>query len=147
MTTEYTFKVVSVFPDSKGMLLEFSAEGHRTMVVGTPLPYVGETVADVAARYAPFGTWEHEAKETFTPAVGETGVSTKDVRQPEQFTPEQEALMQRNVRLFESDWTQLPDVHLTAEQKAVWATYRQALRDVTDQDGFPSNVLWPQMPA
>lgn len=38
---------------------------------------------------------------------------------------------QRNVLLKECDWTQVADVSLTAEQKAAWLTYRQALRDLT----------------
>jgi hypothetical protein len=35
----------------------------------------------------------------------------------------------RDEKLQASDWTQLPDVPLTTEQKAEWATYRQELRD------------------
>lgn len=27
-----------------------------------------------------------------------------------------------------------------------WATYRQALRDIPQQDGFPFNVVWPAKP-
>jgi hypothetical protein len=49
----------------------------------------------------------------------------------------------RNRLLQESDWTQLADV--TAD-KAAWAAYRQALRDVTGQQGFPWDVIWPQAP-
>lgn len=37
----------------------------------------------------------------------------------------------RDVLLKDSDWTQVADVSLTAEQKAAWRTYRQALRDLT----------------
>lgn len=37
--------------------------------------------------------------------------------------------IKRDEKLQQSDWTQLPDVPLTTEQKAVWATYRQELRD------------------
>jgi hypothetical protein len=35
----------------------------------------------------------------------------------------------RNRLLAESDWTQMPDSPLTDDQRAAWATYRQALRD------------------
>lgn len=52
----------------------------------------------------------------------------------------------RDKRLSDSDWTQLPDVPLSAEKKAEWATYRQALRDVTDQSD-PFNITWPVEPA
>ena len=57
--------------------------------------------------------------------------------------------MQRQVRndlLAMSDWTQLPDVALTAAKVAEWATYRQALRDL-DVDGIdPADVDWPTPP-
>ena len=47
---------------------------------------------------------------------------------------------ERNKKLAESDWTQVAD---SSANKAVWATYRQALRDVPDQSGFPWNITWP----
>lgn len=52
----------------------------------------------------------------------------------------------RNSLLSKSDWTQYPDCPLTAEQKTAWATYRQALRDITTQSGFPTDVTWPTQP-
>lgn len=51
----------------------------------------------------------------------------------------------RNARLTASDWTQLPDVNMA--NKTDWATYRQALRDITEQPGFPTNVTWPTEPG
>lgn len=51
---------------------------------------------------------------------------------------------ERNQLLQQSDWTQLPDVPLPTKQ--VWAIYRQALRDVTAQSGYPFNVQWPIKP-
>jgi hypothetical protein len=52
----------------------------------------------------------------------------------------------RDTLLKESDWTQMPDSPLTDEQKALWAAYRQELRDVTDQAGFPWKFNWPSKP-
>lgn len=51
---------------------------------------------------------------------------------------------ERNKRLSDCDWTQLSDAPVDA---AVWATYRQSLRDVTAQAGFPWNVVWPEVPT
>lgn len=51
----------------------------------------------------------------------------------------------RNKRLLDSDWTQLVDAPLTEEQKSAWQTYRQALRDVTQQSD-PFNIVWPVKP-
>lgn len=53
---------------------------------------------------------------------------------------------QRNKALSSSDWTQMADSPLTDAQKTEWATYRQSLRDITDQSGFPSSVTWPNSP-
>jgi hypothetical protein len=50
----------------------------------------------------------------------------------------------RNKLLQETDWTQLPDVPLNTQQ--LYLAYRQALREITDQPGFPNNVIWPQKP-
>ena len=49
----------------------------------------------------------------------------------------------RDVKLAESDWTQVTDAPV---DKAVWATYRQALRDMTAQSGFPWTVTYPDAP-
>jgi len=50
---------------------------------------------------------------------------------------------QRNTKLAESDWTQLAD---STVDKAAWAAYRQELRDVPAQTGFPWEVTWPTQP-
>ena len=50
----------------------------------------------------------------------------------------------RNRKLSACDWTQLAD---NMADKAAWATYRQALRDIPSQDGFPWNVTWPTEPG
>jgi hypothetical protein len=49
----------------------------------------------------------------------------------------------RNTRLSASDWTQVADAPV---DKAAWATYRQALRDITAQVGFPWTIDWPAQP-
>lgn len=50
----------------------------------------------------------------------------------------------RTQKLQQSDWTQLADAPVDS---AVWAAYRQALRDVPAQAGFPHAVEWPKEPA
>ena len=49
----------------------------------------------------------------------------------------------RNKRLAECDWTQLADAPVDG---AAWAAYRQDLRDIPSQAGFPWNVIWPVEP-
>lgn len=52
----------------------------------------------------------------------------------------------RNRRLADSDWSQLPDSPLDADTKAAWATYRGELRAVPEQAGFPWDITWPEAP-
>lgn len=49
----------------------------------------------------------------------------------------------RNDKLKECDWTQIAD---STADKTAWATYRQALRDITAQAGFPWTITWPDAP-
>ncbi|MGE5528762.1 MAG: tail fiber assembly protein [Patescibacteria group bacterium] len=51
----------------------------------------------------------------------------------------------RNALLAATDWTDLPSAPLTAEQKAAWQTYRQALRDLPEKT-TSAEVAWPEMP-
>jgi hypothetical protein len=70
---------------------------------------------------------------------------TDDIRAQEAL----EALRrERNIKLAMSDWTQLPDLPLNEEQKAAWAEYRQALRDIPNTGVFEQNLIqWPQPPG
>jgi hypothetical protein len=49
----------------------------------------------------------------------------------------------RNQKLKDTDWTQVADAPV---DKAAWAAYRQELRDITAQAGFPWEVQWPDAP-
>lgn len=50
----------------------------------------------------------------------------------------------RNQLLVDCDWTQLPDASVDV---TTWSTYRQELRDIPTQTGFPWNVQWPVKPS
>jgi len=50
---------------------------------------------------------------------------------------------ERNDKLKDCDWTQISD---STADKTAWATYRQALRDVPTQEGFPWTITWPDAP-
>jgi len=49
----------------------------------------------------------------------------------------------RTEKLKDSDWTQIAD---STADKAAWATYRTALRNVPTQTGFPWTIEWPDAP-
>ena len=81
---------------------------------------------------------------TSTPIPTPTPTST--------FTPTPTPLSWENIRsqrdylLSQSDWTQVADAPLTVEQKAAWAAYRSALRNVPQTYSEPSKVVWPTAP-
>lgn len=50
----------------------------------------------------------------------------------------------RDFLLEKSDWTQVADVPV---DKAAWAEYRQKLRDLPNQPGWPSEINWPKKPS
>ena len=49
----------------------------------------------------------------------------------------------RNQRLYDCDWTQLPDAPLSDAQRARWRSYRQALRDMMDSFAW-GLTTWPE---
>ena len=53
-----------------------------------------------------------------------------------------EVRTERDAKLSATDWTASTDVTMTAEM----TTYRQALRDVPAQAGFPNTITWPEAP-
>ena len=52
----------------------------------------------------------------------------------------------RNILLKDCDWALASDSPLTSEQKTEATTYRQALRDLPEQEGFP-HIAFPTKPS
>lgn len=99
-----------------------------------------------------YDDWTHTNTLDSMPSLKEDGfwyightVVEKTEEEKATFSATQAAFhrRQRGELLKQTDWTQLADCPLTETQKARWAEYRQALRDVTDQENFPKTVEWP----
>ncbi len=56
------------------------------------------------------------------------------------------ARQDRDMRLTATDWTQVLDAPIDAATRAAYRAYRQALRDVPEQEGFPEDIDWPEAP-
>ena len=81
------------------------------------------------------------------------GMEVDDVPQPMTealriYNEGQAALIrqQRNAALAETDWTQLADAPFSMEEQAVIRDYRQSLRDIPQQAGFPGEYVFPAVP-
>ena len=74
---------------------------------------------------------------------------TTAVEQETAYKAMKDAEQAKSVRAFrtqmlkDSDWTQIAD---STADKTAWATYRQALRDITAASGFPWTMTWPETP-
>ena len=60
--------------------------------------------------------------------------------------PAKEARAKRNRLLTESDWVTIRATDTGDPVPTEWVDYRQALRDITEQMGFPEEIEWPQEP-
>ncbi len=91
------------------------------------------------------------AADLFTSQISGTTAALVDGTWQQQWTvtqlPSEEASSnvraQRDKLLSQTDWTQLPDTGVAS----AWTSYRQALRDVPGQTGFPYTVTWPTEPS
>jgi hypothetical protein len=64
-------------------------------------------------------------------------------QEEKQILKENEIRARRDAALKDCDWTMLSDTGFTEKQLEKFAQYRQALRDVPQQPGFPDDVTWP----
>ena len=77
------------------------------------------------------------AEETARDAEEQAWADAADTRSAVQVREERDAL------LTATDWMANSDVTMSDD----WATYRQALRDVPAQAGFPNSITWPTEPS
>lgn len=80
-------------------------------------------------------TWTQTDKYTAEELAAQNAV--KEDNEKQEVRDKRDSLLQM------SDWTQLADAPV---DKNAWATYRQALRDVPAQSGFPWTITWPDAP-
>ena len=99
-----------------------------------------ENIECLATVKRPYSTANEEIAKR--EAYGEV---TVDVVPDPPMTAE-EARAKRSALLSETDWTQTLDAPISAECREAFRVYRQALRDITEQAGFPETIEWPAMP-
>jgi len=73
-----------------------------------------------------------------------TGKTKEQVEQERLKRLAEQVRAERNRKLAKTDWMVLPDSPLKAKLSAI-LTYRQALRDLPEQEGFPEKVSWPSL--
>lgn len=89
-----------------------------------------------------FGDLTNDLKE-------QLGITEEEYNPEDEWTNDQWADMVRRKRdslISGTDYYILPDYPSTPEGLEAVKAYRQALRDITEQEGFPRNVEWPEIP-
>lgn len=113
--------------------------------------YRGEKhVSEYSLRQA-IGKYEQLAFGKLTPEfMSQHGVTEEEYSLEDEMTDEELASrvrMRRNSMISHTDFYVLPDYPSDSEGLEAVKAYRQALRDVPEQSGFPRNVQWPAMPS
>ena len=125
----------------------------RIEVIGTVERTVQSHVLEGKQAYAVFADltkiklWPYNKQKY---AVGQT-VAMKQYKIVEIPAPSIEEVAaqvrsQRDAMIAETDYLMISDYPISDEDKALVETYRQALRDIPEQEGFPSEVQWPVAP-
>jgi hypothetical protein len=82
----------------------------------------------------------------------EDGVTTTAAEHEAAYKAQKDAEQAKSVRqqrdneLAKTDWIVIKNLELNQNIPGVWEVYRQALRDIPEQAGFPWNVTWPEQP-
>ena len=76
----------------------------------------------------------------------EVKTKTQEQIQQETNAASEKARKIRDNLLSECDWVVIKCFESSQSIPSQWASYRQALRDVPQQNGFPSNIVWPVKP-
>ena len=143
--TTYSYEILSADSETGTMEVRYTREGHEQVLVAAPLPKVGQGLEVIVAAYAPLAVWEAAELAFAAVEVGASGELALIASAPVADLAAQ-VRAERDLRLMQTDWIYLPDV-TPPEDIAAWEAYRQALRDVPQQEGFPGEVRWPVGPA
>lgn len=96
----------------------------ETVLSDASMPYIAEADYQLALSEA----WQGEV------TVEEVPETADEIR------------ARRDKLLADTDWTQTLDAPIDAATREAMRTYRQALRDVPQQEGFPADIQWPELP-
>jgi len=150
--------VVVTFPYDYDTLVQknpytkFAQTDLLSMYSGTEANINGNELVRVTELETPtFNSQTQKAVQDSAPAlvnnVWTLGWSIQSLTQTEQdvqnIAKAKSVRSTRDTKLKDTDWTQIADATVN---KTVWATYRQALRDVPTQSGFPWTITWPTQP-
>ena len=155
-THNFTFVLENYYPEDSRAYVIYTASDKNIPPRGQWV-YISPTWDSNAIEQAIISAYPANQMRPVPPAnanisalVGEprAGEYSEPIHVPaEPIVDESSVRITRDSLLSLSDWTQLADAPLSAALRAEWAVYRQSLRDVPAQSGFPLDVIWPAAPG
>lgn len=150
MTVAYK---ITNFDQDNGQITLY-VEGIAPIAIDLPIDDegnvpTGEALTEYLGGFIP--TWHFDRKKRLAQGI-RNGSEIAALVEPEPITEatiEQLAASvraRRNIALITSDWTQTLDAPINEIERPAWASYRQQLRDMPEQEGFPVSVVWPISP-
>jgi len=149
---EYSYEILIAEPKHKALSVRYfkdnSSDYFKNFIVEDWSD--SSAVTSVIHNFAPFvlehWSYQDSASSVSPMQVGYIGSdSAQPYSEPEQPTISlaDQQRMKRNTLLQETDFHALTDCTMDSNM----ISYRQALRDIPQQDGFPDNVVWPTKPV
>lgn len=148
-----TYKIENYYPAEKRAFVVYKKDELPPMGEWV---YITESMSESEIKAAvlaatPIYKWESASNKSIASLIGNSVTDTyvapvEPVVEVQEVDLELQVRRERNSLLKSSDWTQLADADLTETEKANWRTYRQELRDITTQVGFPREIIWPVKP-
>ena len=141
---------VYVKADASGRIVR--CEGGYT----TPADLAGWTEIDkgtgdrfnlAQSHYFPSGLYTSDGLPRYKLVNGQPVERTEEELETDRIPLQAAAAREKRDKLLaETDWTQTLDAPVTEDSKTALRAYRQALRDLPEQTGWPVDIEWPQLP-
>lgn len=133
-------------PNSHNVLIGF--DGRQ---VNFPLPIIDGKYPEGEALHNLLSAYVRNARSAPPPPPPPFASNADSIQRmvvpPADFEMRRAVVVARNRLLLATDWTQMNDSPLAGNLVVSWKNYRQTLRDIPRQTGFPYNVVWPVPPS
>ena len=155
ITMNYSYEILKIEPRHKFLSVRYFADGKDNYFKNfNPEDFSNTAITTMIENFFHIVKqhWDYQAsvdESVTTLEAGSTAEAVYDeaavlaAAQPPAEDLPMLARIERDYRLQQTDWMMFSD---TATPSQAWLDYRQALRDVPSQAGFPDNITWPTKP-
>lgn len=140
--------IIKSFDRTTGQIeVEFTELGTR-ISIDVPIQGSSYMIGEELDRYIKgfIPEWAHQRKKQLAAGIDNEDYFIKLLNKSEEDLHNEKCNDVRRIRdmlLLKSDWVLLPDTGFTEPQIQKFKDYRQKLRDVPQQSGFPDDIEWP----